>query len=133
KAPRLPSVIAMRLVLAIPLVAFLATPALAQQSRKPQPAAPVTLGQHDMPQPPASPKHAASSTLHGVRVADPYRWLEDGDDPAVRKWIKAQNAYAERMLAMMPAGKAMTRRVRELAITSTTRSAPQLAGSTLFY
>jgi prolyl oligopeptidase len=90
------------------------------------------IGKH-IPAPPPSPQHAASSTLHGVHVADPYRWLEDGDAPAVKKWIAAQNTYTEHILAMMPAGKAMSQRVRELAITSTTRSAPLLAGGVLFY
>ena len=28
---------------------------------------------------------------HGVVVMDEYRWLEDGDDPAVRAWTDAQN------------------------------------------
>lgn len=85
------------------------------------------------PQPPASPRHAASSTLHGVQVDDPWRWLEDGDNAKVRQWIEAQNAYTEAMLEKMPIRTAMAKRVRELAITSTTRSAPLLAGGTLFY
>ena len=29
--------------------------------------------------------------LHGEAVADPYRWLEDGDDPAVAEWTARQN------------------------------------------
>jgi prolyl oligopeptidase len=31
--------------------------------------------------------------LHGVRLPDPYRWLEDGDDPEVRQWVAGQNAH----------------------------------------
>ena len=26
-------------------------------------------------------------TYHGIAVADPYRWLEDGDDPEVAAWV----------------------------------------------
>jgi prolyl oligopeptidase len=85
------------------------------------------------PKPPASPTQPASSTLHGVTVSDPYRWLENPQDPAVQTWIAAQNAHTEAVLAAMPDGKAMTARVQQLAITSTTRSSPLLAGGTLFY
>jgi len=37
------------------------------------------------------PKHPVRDTYHGVEVMDDYRWLEDGNDPAVRKWTDAQN------------------------------------------
>jgi len=71
--------------------------------------------------------------IHGVTVKDPYRWLETPADPAVQRWIKAQNAYTEAQLTAMPQGKSLTARVQQLAITSTTRSGPILAGGTLFY
>ena len=29
---------------------------------------------------------------HGETVADPYRWLEDTNDPETRRWIEVQNA-----------------------------------------
>ncbi|RUL75390.1 prolyl oligopeptidase family serine peptidase [Dyella choica] len=87
----------------------------------------------DPAKPPASPSRSAATTLHGTTVDDPYRWLENPHDPAVQTWIKAQNEYTEAVLAAMPDGKAMSERVRQLAITSTTRSSPLLAGGTLFY
>lgn len=99
----------------------------------PPPRHDVSLIGESMPMPPATPRHAASSVLHGVTVNDPYRWLENPADPAVAAWIKAQNAYTEAVLGAMPDGKAMNARVRQLAITSTTRSGPLLAGGTLFY
>ena len=30
--------------------------------------------------------------LHGTPVPDPYRWLEDADDPATKEWLDAQDA-----------------------------------------
>ena len=93
----------------------------------------VALIGESQPLPPPTPRHPASSEFHGVSVADPYRWLEDPADPAVRQWIAAQNAYTEAALAAMPQGKVLTARVQQLAITSTTRSDPTLAGGTLFY
>jgi len=41
-------------------------------------------------------------TLHGVEVPDPYRWLEDGDDPAVATWAAAQNARTREALDALP-------------------------------
>lgn len=99
----------------------------------PKPPLEVALIGESQPLPPPTPQHAASGEFHGVSVADPYRWLENPDDPAVRQWIAAQNAYTEAALAAMPQGKALTARVQQLAITSTTRSGPMLAGGTLFY
>ncbi len=83
--------------------------------------------------PPATPKRMVSETLAGQPVNDPYRWLENPDAPDVTKWIEAQNAYTEAAIGAMPLGKALSTRIRELSITSTTRSSPQLAGGTLFY
>jgi prolyl oligopeptidase len=40
--------------------------------------------------------------LHGVPVADPYRWLEDGDDAEVRRWVDEQNAYTRAALDGRP-------------------------------
>ena len=37
-----------------------------------------------------------------VSIDDPYRWLEDGDDPAVKAWSEAQNARTRAMLDALP-------------------------------
>ena len=74
-----------------------------------------------------------STTFFGVTVPDPYRWLEDSKSNEVQQWIDAQNAYADSVLAAMPEGGAISKRVEELATTSADRSSPQISGSTLFY
>jgi prolyl oligopeptidase len=66
--------------------------------------------------PPAGPPRAeerpAADVYHGVGVADPYRWLEDGRDPAVKAWSDAQNAYARAFLDAWPSARALRERVR---------------------
>ncbi len=126
----------MRILLLLAASCCLAGTALADQLPPDTPSAPphdVALIGTTQVLPPASPQRAAASTLHGKRVADPWRWLEDAGDPAVQAWIAAQNAYTEAELAAMPEGAALTARVKQLAVTSTTRSGPMLSGGTLFY
>ncbi len=40
---------------------------------------------------PPAPAADVVDDYHGVRVADPYRGLEDADDPATRAWVDAEN------------------------------------------
>jgi prolyl oligopeptidase len=41
-------------------------------------------------------------TLHGVEIADPYRWLENTDAPEVRAWTAEQNAATRAALDAIP-------------------------------
>lgn len=52
--------------------------------------------------PPASRKQPVVDRYHGVEVVDDYRWLENGDDPEVKAWSDAQNAYARSILDRLP-------------------------------
>lgn len=52
-------------------------------------------------EPPAPPKSrigVVADRMHGVDIPDPYRWLEDKEDPETRAWITAQNAYTRTIL-----------------------------------
>ena len=40
--------------------------------------------------------------LHGHEIADPYRWLEDDEDPRTAAWTAAQDALATEHLAALP-------------------------------
>jgi prolyl oligopeptidase len=73
---------------AILLVAFAALPAPAQK----------------LPAgcPPKTPKANVVDVLHGVRVPDPYRWLEAQRSPATRKWIAAEDRCTAGVLDTLP-------------------------------
>jgi len=51
---------------------------------------------------------------HGVRVPDPYRWLEDVDSEETRAWIAAQNELTQSYLAGIPARAEIMARLTEL-------------------
>lgn len=63
---------------------------------------------------PATPKIPVTDVYHGVRVSEDYRWLEDGEDPAVRRWSEAQNATARRHLDNLPSVARLRARVSEI-------------------
>ena len=51
---------------------------------------------------------------HGTPVADPYRTLEDDDDPATRAWVAEQTALTESYLATLPERSGFRQRLAEL-------------------
>ncbi len=51
---------------------------------------------------------------HGEPVSDPYRWLENTDDPETAGWIKSQNELTEGFLSAVPAREAIRARLTEL-------------------
>ena len=52
--------------------------------------------------------------LHGEEIADPYRWLEDGDSTETKLWTEQQNAVTEAYLAAVPGRDRIRRRLEEL-------------------
>ena len=55
-----------------------------------------------------------TGTIHGVRITDPYRWLEDQDSPETRKWIEGQSAYTKSVLDKVPGRAKIAKRLAEL-------------------
>ena len=52
--------------------------------------------------PPPSRREDVVDVVHGVDVADPYRWLESGDSPDVAEWVATQNEYTRQALDARP-------------------------------
>lgn len=70
----------------------------------------------------------------GVKVADPYRWLENDvrQDPKVREWVTAQNAVTQRYLASLPGRELFKARMKQL-YDFERFSAPRKMGGRYFY
>jgi len=65
-------------------------------------------------QPPKTTTGDVKELIHGVEIADPYRWLEDQQTPETRAWIDAQNKYSRALLDSRPGREALKRRLTEL-------------------
>jgi prolyl oligopeptidase len=63
---------------------------------------------------PATARSTHVDVYHGVEVADPYRWLEDMDDPRVDAWVDAQSEFADRFLRELPQFERIRARLDEL-------------------
>jgi prolyl oligopeptidase len=70
---------------------------------------------------PPSPVRAVENTYFGTRVSDPYRYLEDLQNPQVQAWFKAQNDYARAVIAGIHGREALLRRIKQLDESSTPR------------
>lgn len=51
---------------------------------------------------------------HGVSIADPYRWLEQGESPETRSWIEDQKRAIATFFEQHPSYEAVRRRLTEL-------------------
>jgi prolyl oligopeptidase len=61
-----------------------------------------------------APGRPVEETYHGVRVVDPYRWLEDAGDAEVRAWTAAQNARTRAHLDTWPGRGELRARLTQL-------------------
>jgi prolyl oligopeptidase len=63
---------------------------------------------------PAAKKVDATDDYHGVKVADPYRWLEDSDAEETIAWVEAQNKLTFDYIRSSPAYEKTKARLTEL-------------------
>jgi prolyl oligopeptidase len=72
-----------------------------------------------------------TETLHGVEIADRYRWLEE-DTPDVAAWTDAQNRYTSAVLGGLAGRKALEDRLRPLVQVGSV-TAPVMRANRYFY
>ena len=85
---------------------------------------------------PSTPPKAALKPvidiLHGTKVLDNYRWLEDGTTPQTQKWVEQELAYTRALLDPLPGRDAIHTRLTELLSIGVV-TPPQIAGKYYFY
>ena len=75
------------------------------------------IGCSSQPVPPETRVQVVVDTLHGTDFPDPYRWLENRQDPAVRTWLDRQNVYAEEVVGQTTLRTRIVERLRALMDT----------------
>ncbi|TRZ56890.1 MAG: S9 family peptidase, partial [Rhodocyclaceae bacterium] len=96
----------MNYILALPLVLLIASSTLSAQT--------CVADSSNAFAYPFSKKVEQIDDYHGTRVADPYRWLEDGNSEDTRSWIEAQNKLTQGFIAQIPARAAIKDRLTRL-------------------
>lgn len=84
------------------------------------------------PPPPKADPKVFTETIHGETVTDPWRHLEDGENPEVRAWADAQNERTRAAIDARPARTALRSRLEQLVAIGRLRS-PQVFGNRIFY
>ena len=82
------------------------------------PALPVASAQTPVPtvpqERPVAPVAPVIDDYHGIKVSDPYRYMEKLDDPTVQSWFKGQSDYTRSALARIPGRDKLIARIKEL-------------------
>jgi len=82
--------------------------------------------------PPTAPRVPVTDVYHGVKVTDPYRWMEE-DAAALERWVDEQKAYCAGALHSLP-GRAERRRAAAAASADRMDVVNvQIGGERLFY
>jgi len=82
--------------------------------------------------PPLAEPKPLAETLHGTRIVDNYRWLEDGKNPETQKWVEAEMSYTHAVLDPLPGREQIHKRLTEL-LTIGNINVPQIGGKYYFY
>jgi prolyl oligopeptidase len=81
---------------------------------------------------PDTKRDAIVDDVHGVKIPDPYRWLEDATKPDVKAWMAAEDKQARGFLAQLPGRDKLIARFKELYYLETF-TPPHHFGGRYFY
>src|SRR4051812_24736924 len=84
------------------------------------------------PAPPKAKVQIVEETLHGTKISDPYRWLENANDPDTQQFTRDELAYTRTMLDKQPQRERINSRLTEL-LTIGSIGTPSVRGDIYFY
>ncbi len=82
--------------------------------------------------PPKAKVDVVEETIHGHKIADPYRWLEDASSADSQEYVRAELAYTRSLLDPLPGRDAIHQRLSQL-LSIGTIGTPQIGGPYYFY
>jgi prolyl oligopeptidase len=82
--------------------------------------------------PPKAEARPIEEDLHGMKITDKYRWLEDGKSAETQKWVEEEMSYTRAMLDPLPGRDAIHQRLTALLGIGSI-GVPQIAGKYYFY
>jgi prolyl oligopeptidase len=82
---------------------------------------------------PNTPVREVTDDYFGVKISDPYRWLENTKDSEVIAWMKAQNDYTRAVLASIPGRDQLVARIKALDNAGSVVTGLQVWGGRYFY
>jgi prolyl oligopeptidase len=82
--------------------------------------------------PPKAKVDAVEETIHGRKISDPYRWLEDGNSSDSQEYVRQELAYTRSILDPLPGRDQIHQRLTQL-LSIGTIGTPQIAGPYYFY
>ncbi len=74
-----------------------------------------------VPKPPVTRRDSVVDVMWGIRIPDPYRWLENQTSPETRAWIKTEDDYTHSILSKLPGRAALIKRLTALENVDVTR------------
>jgi len=82
--------------------------------------------------PPKAKTEVVEDTIHGHKIADPYRWMENSQGADTRQYVQEELAYTRSILDPLP-GRAQTHQRLTQLLSIGTIGTPQLGGKFYFY
>jgi prolyl oligopeptidase len=85
--------------------------------------------------PPVAPVRPVTEDYFGIKVTDPYRYMENLEDPAVQQWLKGQADFTRSQLDRIPGRAALLADIKKYvdAVPASVRDVNRTFGGRYFY